>query len=454
MTRSITPSFTGCLAAVMVAALSLLFATQQCDAANFVANDQWSTPAAWDTNPTIPTDFANIGFGRTAGIDDGYAASLSGSIVAGIGGQGNGTLNLSNGSLAVGGDFILGFNTSTGSFNQTGGVLTVSGVRTLIGRFDSSAGTGIYVISNGTSNIGAGDLEIGSGSGATGTMTVSGSGIVNVAAGAPVRLAVNGGTGTLNLDGGTFSTARDIVNFNSGTSTLNFNGGILQVAAGYASGGGGLVNGTSSGTNQPVTAVVKAGGAIIDTNGLNATISAALTDGGGGGGLTKNSGGTLTLTAANAYTGSTTINAGALALASTSTINSSSSIKIGAGAIFDVSAIASYAMAGGQPFTFDIDPFSGGSAGLLDATGTTLNITSGNVVFNLLGTLDDPFYVLANYGSLSPASGPFSSATAPAGYTIDYSFGGNQIALVAIPTPAALPAGLALLGLAAMRRRS
>ena len=57
-------------------------------------------------------------------------------------------------------------------------------------------------------------------------------------------------------------------------------------------------------------AYVEGGGANIDTNGQNITISQPLLDGGGGGGLTKYGEGTLFLTTSNTYAGGATIAGG------------------------------------------------------------------------------------------------------------------------------------------------
>ncbi|NBW87635.1 MAG: hypothetical protein EBR23_12650 [Planctomycetia bacterium] len=63
------------------------------------------------------------------------------------------------------------------------------------------------------------------------------------------------------------------------------------------------------------------------------------------GGLTKKGAGTLTLSAASTYTGPTVINQGTLALGSGGSINASSMISIASNAAFDVSALATYALA-------------------------------------------------------------------------------------------------------------
>jgi len=59
---------------------------------------------------------------------------------------------------------------------------------------------------------------------------------------------------------------------------------------------------------------VGTGGANIDTNGFDITITKTMQDWAGSGPLTKSGAGTLTLTAANSYSGGTTVNAGTLVL--------------------------------------------------------------------------------------------------------------------------------------------
>ena len=78
-------------------------------------------------------------------------------------------------------------------------------------------------------------------------------------------------------------------------------------------------------------AYVQAGGANIDTNGENITISQPLVDGGGGGGLIKYGNGTLTLTGPNTYSGGTTIAGGALNISADAALGNASGPAVFAG---------------------------------------------------------------------------------------------------------------------------
>jgi fibronectin-binding autotransporter adhesin len=245
----------------------------------------------------------------------------------------NSALNQSNGSLTVTGGQdgdvqIGGLAGSTGSYTMTGGALNVTagpmdtgwygngtftqsgGTVTaasycIVGRQTGS--TGSYAISGGLlQQTGAGQLLI-IGEQGSGTLSVSGSGLVTAA----TRLQVGGGAGlgngTVNLgagvSGGTVQT-NQVLGFAGGTSTVNFNGATLAAGAAPASPFlGGLTN-----------AVVQTGGAVINSNGQTITSNQPLTGTPGDGGLTKTGAGTLVLLATNSYTGPTVVSAGTLQL--------------------------------------------------------------------------------------------------------------------------------------------
>ncbi|HSI32517.1 MAG TPA: autotransporter-associated beta strand repeat-containing protein, partial [Tepidisphaeraceae bacterium] len=269
-------------------------------------------------------------FGNTrASISLGYAAT---------GGTAAGTINLENGTINANSEIWVGFNRA-GTVNQAGGEVN-STEYFVVGRNSGAIGTynltngtvnaansvgfaviGSFAGATGTVNVSGGGFNVNNGAqfivgeGGTGTLTVSGTGVVTVGNAANgVRLGANaGGAGTVNLNaGGAINTM--IVTKGAGTGTFNFNGGTLR--AGF----------TSAAFMTGLTrANVRDGGAIIDTNGWNLTVGQALEhsnvagDAAVDGGLTKNGGGVLTLTGNSTYTGGTTVNAGTIAYAGAGT---------------------------------------------------------------------------------------------------------------------------------------
>ena len=130
----------------------------------------------------------------------------------------------------------------------------------------------------------------------------------------------------LNLNGGTLTTTG--INYGphsfNGTTNLNFNGTLVKAAADNAN----FVTVTGGYDFVPV---IQSGGALLDTNGYNIGIGAVLS---GSGPLTKSGNGTLTLAAANTYTGATTVNAGTLVQQSST---ASTAHAIAAGAVLELS---------------------------------------------------------------------------------------------------------------------
>jgi autotransporter-associated beta strand protein len=137
-------------------------------------------------------------------------------------------------------------------------------------------------------------------------------------------------TGILNLNGGNF-TAPALVTGATGVGTINFDGGTLTASAGVLTYYDTVLDGdppalalkelTATGLTDfiqgaGVTVNIKAGGAKIDTNGLDVTITQALNHDADGldGGVTKLGDGQLTLSGALSYTGDTTVAQGTLNL--------------------------------------------------------------------------------------------------------------------------------------------
>ncbi len=130
---------------------------------------------------------------------------------------------------------------------------------------------------------------------------------------------LTGSGGLIKQGTGTLTLANSGVNDFSGGMLVS--GGTLQVGAGGASGslgGGSLVNNATLAFNRT--------GSLLVTNAISGT-----------GTVAQNGTGTVALTAANTYTGNTTINAGVLALTGSGAISDSATITIASGAALDTS---------------------------------------------------------------------------------------------------------------------
>jgi autotransporter-associated beta strand protein/T5SS/PEP-CTERM-associated repeat protein len=210
-----------------------------------------------------------------------------------------GTFNLSGGSVVIGGANLQVGAYGQGVWNQTAGAVTV-GLFPSFGRYAGAVGE--VDISGGTFTQTNTSAFLIVGEAGNGTLNISNTALVTAVGGVSIGHAA-GGTGILNLNGGTLSVTRVFQGDPGGASgTFNFNGGLLQARTGSYPG---FMGGLSS-------AYVLSGGAKVDSGAGVITISQDLQDGGGGGGLTKTGSGTLILSGNDTYTGLTLINNGAL----------------------------------------------------------------------------------------------------------------------------------------------
>ncbi len=243
-----------------------------------------------------------------------------------------GTLTVSNGTFTT----SARLNTAT-VLNSTGIVNQVGGTFNLGDQFQGANGSNLGESS--VVNIGGGTMNIGSATNPAsqfynasrgyGTLTVSNNGVLNCGILDVSRDAAGntfGSVGVINLNnGGTITCTRvgtATANSQSGppatgnptpSATFNFNGGVLRARASSTT----FYQGNAASPAIPITTIVRAGGAFIDsdTNSISilepiqhdATLGATLD-----GGLTKLGSGTLTLTAASTYTGPTLVSNGTL----------------------------------------------------------------------------------------------------------------------------------------------
>ena len=180
-------------------------------------------------------------------------------------------------------------------------------------------------------------------------------------AGGVVLVGESGAQGTINLNGGVFTAPAFVTGAIGSVATIDFNGVPLKAApvsdpnllyyydaviagpnpTSWATGAADFIQGANFTVN------VMEGGAKIDTNGLDVTITRSLQHAGAmdiDGGLTKLDGGKLTLTGPLTYTGTTTIDTGALQIdtlgaVTLSTITGAGTLGVGSGTTLTATSI-------------------------------------------------------------------------------------------------------------------
>jgi autotransporter-associated beta strand protein len=334
----------------------------------------------------------------------------------GVMNQTNGTLNINSGEFWVGQG-----GSANGTYNLvSNGVITVNNWVAIA----RGGGTAVFNMSDNSSVTKAGANVFIVGAGGTGTWNQNGGGVTNSAtdswlgeggtgiwnmnAGSTVlaylQLGRNGGSsGTLNLNGGAFAVNR--IDSGGGSGTVNFNGGTLRARV-------------ASANFMVVPGFLQAGGAVIDSQANDITISATLADGAGGT-LTKIGSGTLTLTGPNTYPAKTIVSVGKLVESTTTTAPGDVSVANAAG--YGVSlAVAngqvthsSVTFAGAaNSANFLLGGFGNPSVGALVATALTNN---GTTTVNVTGSgLSVGQFPLIQYTTKTGA-GTFVVGTLPAG---------------------------------------
>jgi autotransporter-associated beta strand protein len=381
------------------------------------------------------------------------------SLQAHVGEAGVGVLTISGGIFNVGqnpfclgdGDFGAG---GMGTLNMNGGTLsTALGVDLWLGEGHNNGpgGTGKMVMTGGAVNIGGwfaigrfggiGDLELSGGSltmlpGNTGNITLStapSTGVVNQTGGALTNTVsqtwvAESASGTWNLNGGTdvlgvvlltrLSGASGTFNLNGGdlfatqivdpggNGTFNFNGGILHARANS----GNFLQATHGIT-------VKPGGAVINSEGHDITISQPLANGGGG--LTKLGAGSLTLSGSLFYSGATIVSNGTLIVSAPSSV-ASANCTVAGGAAFGVVlakanaqlSVPMLTLATGSGLNFNSAGVGGQPLAPLNVNSLAVN---GPVTVNIAGFNFSPGQIpLVQYGSRT-GNGDITLGSLPSG---------------------------------------
>jgi autotransporter-associated beta strand protein len=183
-------------------------------------------------------------------------------------------------------------------------------------------------------------------------------------------------------NGITFGPLTGVTTISGGASTtMTLGGNILNLSASAAT-----ISANIALTSSLTVASAAAG---------NIAITGVISENTAGLGLTKQGIGTLTLSNANLYTGTTAVNSGALALAFSSTtlsniVNSASALSLRAGTL----QIVSTGVAGSQQFNGVT--YGGGSATISYTAGTSFTLTLGSLTSTGGGTL--------NFNNLAGAS--------------------------------------------------
>jgi T5SS/PEP-CTERM-associated repeat protein/autotransporter-associated beta strand protein len=341
-----------------------------------------------------------------------------------------GTATVSGGTWANSGDLVIGDDeNSNGTLNVTGGLVTspigVVGYRPLsFGTVTVSSGTWANSDYLSVGNDGSGTLNI------TGGSVTSGNGYLGYTAGA---------FGTATVSSGTWANSGNLVVGVSGTGTLNISGtGLVSVGGTLSRGAAGTISLNSGGTLQIGTG--GAGGVLgVSTLTNNGTLVFNRSDDSdysgiisGTGAVTKQGGGTLTLTGTSNYTGATAVNGGSLLVngrLGNTTVSVGNGALLGGSGTIDgmLTVLAGGTLSPGtSPGTLHVGSLqlSGSSTTLMEITGTAAGLYDQIVAMNNIAyggllqlTMSGSYangtvFQLFQFGS---ESGDFSSLTMAGG---------------------------------------
>lgn len=406
------------------------------------SDNNWSSVANWGGATPANNDALTF-VGGTRLINSNNWLSSIGTVTFSTGGftiSGN-ALTL-NGDFANDGNNIWGINSTLGAariFTSNSGTLTLSGSITNAGFLTTIAGTGNTQISGvlggsgGLSKTGTGTLTLSSANTYTGATSIAPGGTLSISQDGNLGTAQGTATaGSLVIDStGTLAT--------TATFTLDSNRGIKI----------GPTSGAGAGIIDVATGTILTYGGIITSSGA------------GTGGLTKAGAGTLLLSGANTYTGTTSINAGILQLGGTTAIPSGTgkgdvvvdatldlngnSVTVNGLSSVGSAGVITSSVAGAITFTAGGNNGSGTYKGVIQngsgtlaftKTGTGAITLSGSNTFTGGVTINGGTLQLANAGALN-SSTPNSLIFGPsAAVGTKLQLNGNSVTIGALATNA------------------
>jgi autotransporter-associated beta strand protein len=462
--------------------------------------------------------------GRDVTVNNQSSGTTAAFVLAGGFNQTIGALTLGGSTTAVGSTSINNVTIATGSMLTLGGTVTYDGTANIgtsniIGGTLALGGNRTFDVGNSTST--GSDLIVTSVVSGTGSLTKTGAGVLKFSGAAATytgdtvinggRIFLSGTVASAPIDNALVAGKNIVVNANTagGTAALQIDASRGQTIGTLTLGGTGA---TSTSTNNIILgsgATLTMGGALTYDaagNPLGSTISGgtlalgatrtfaignssnAATDlaissiiSGTGFGITKTGTGLLELSAANTYTGATTVNGGTLALtgslaASALTVNTGAtlagagtaagSVTLNSGGILapgsgglGMMTVESFTWNGGGVMNFEL-----GTANASDKLAITGALAKAGTGFNfdfLTGGTAGNTYTLLTFGSNSGfTSGDLSYSNLASGLIGAFAVNANDvtfsISASAIPEPstyAAIFGALALAGAAWHRRR-
>ena len=223
----------------------------------------------------------------------------------------------------------------TAGVNAIAGNLTISAGTVRLGQSNQIADTSSLTLTSGTFDLNRNSETINTllgGAGATGTISSSVAGnstltIAGTTAGDTAAVIANGsGTVSLVKNGAQSLTLRGASTYTGGTTltggTLSFANNALGTTGGITVNGGALQwNGSNTQDISSRLILQNSGSAAFDISGNNVTFANAIGNSTSSS-VTKTGTGTLTLSGANTYTGSTTINNGTLTIGGSGSLGS------------------------------------------------------------------------------------------------------------------------------------